>query len=258
MQINNDQLGPEPDSAMSVGSWDYGPLIMQSPCLESPIGRFPPVNRNGHHQQSITQFQNSLDTHFFNDDPMTACSDPSGLRVNSLTSPEDSSESNLLLPSLREIRELNSASLSPLSSFFDISKPEKDQSGDNNSRTLVELQAFSSAIFATQADIAGIASAVAEYLAWVRKLPGMPRKPNCAAVLDILETRVRELHEMAETRHWAAWRQTLERLDVTGTESSTFETEIRNRIAETAEYFHARYDIARAMEEQRPGQPPLV
>ena len=169
------------------------------PVSREPFRSISPANRNGHHRQSITQFQNNLDTHFLNDDPMTACSDPSGLRVNSLTSPEDSSESNLFLPSLREIRELNSASLSPLSSFFDISKPEKDESGENNSRVLVELQAFSSAIFATQAKIAGIASAVAEYLAWVRKVPGMPRKPNCAAVLDILETRVRELHEMAET-----------------------------------------------------------
>lgn len=189
---------------------------------------------------------------------MTVFNDSSGFQVDSLTLPEDSSEIPLFLPSLQEIREQNSTSSPSFSSVFDNPKSEKGEDAENSSRILAELQAFSLAIFVTQAEIAGISSAVAEYLAWVRKTSEMPRTPNYARVLDVLETRVRELHEMAKSRHWAAWRQILEKLDGMGSQLSMFGAEMQTRTAETAQYFHASYDINKAMQEQRPGLPPLV
>ena len=258
VQIGNDPLGSVSDSALSVGTWDYAPFLVQSPSLASPTGRFSPATRNGHQRPSISTFPNSSNAHFVHNVPMTAGSDPSGLRVNNLTSSDDSSERSLFLPSLREIRELNSTPKSPPSSIFDISRPDHGEPAENNGRILLELQAFFSTIVSTQAEMAGISSAVAEYLAWVRKVPGMPGTPNCAAILDILETRVRELHEMAESRHWAAWRQALEKLDVNGTDMGMFETEMQNRTAETSDYFHVGYDIRRTLQEQRPGPPSLI
>lgn len=229
---------------------------MQWPSLASPAGQFSPSNGNVYQRQTVSQFRNSLDRDFLNDNPMTVCNDPSGFRVDNLILSEDSTESAFFLPSLREIRELNSTSSPSLSSVLDNSKSEKAEHAENNSRVFAELQGFSSAIFFIQAEIAGISSAVAEYLAWVRKIPGMPRTPNCPAILDTLETRVRELHEMAENRHWAAWRQTLEKLDSMNPQLGMSVAEMQKRTAEMTQYFQGSYDIGRPMEEQRPGPPP--
>lgn len=241
--MSNDRLGPVSDSVMSIGPWDYALFLTQSSSPASPTGQFSHANRNGHQWQSITPFHNIFETHFLDNVPMIAGSDPSSRGVNSLTSPEDSSENPMCLPSLREIRELNSTPLQ----IYDMCELDKGESAENHSRILEEIQSFFTAIVSTRSEIAGISSAVAEYLAWVRRVPGMPREPNCAAVLGILETRVPELHEVAENRQWAAWRQALEKLDVTRTELNMFETETHNGIAETVEYFHVSYDIDETM-----------
>ncbi|MCJ1356956.1 MAG: hypothetical protein MMC33_006952 [Icmadophila ericetorum] len=255
IQSSKDQLAPVLDSAMSVEFLNSPTFNMQLPSLASSTDRFFPSNRNGYQQQSITQFSSNLDSDFLNSPTMTMCNDPTSFRVENLTPPEDASESPLFhvqMPSLREIRALNSTASSSSSSIFSLSKSEKGEHAENSSRILAELQAFSLAIFVTQAEIAGISSAVAEYLAWVRKIPGMPKMPNCAAVLETLENRVRELHEMAENKHWAAWRQMLEKLDGMGTQLSVFGAEMQNRTVETAQFFHASYDVGKAMQEQRP------
>ncbi len=53
---------------------------------------------------------------------------------------------------------------------------------------------------------------------------------------------------MAENRHWAAWRQMLEKLDGMGTRLSVFGLEMQKHTAETAQYFHASYDVSKAMQ----------
>lgn len=190
----------------------------------------------------------------------------SGFCMENLTLPEDpSSESysigRVKIPSLQEIRALNSIStLSSASPFPNSYQEKSEQHAETTSsqQVLAELQAFCSTIFISQAKIAGISSAVAEYLAWLRKVPGLPKVPtDSAALLETLETRVRELQDMAEEEHFLAWKVMLEKLDGIGGGGSQslgeFEAELRKCTAEVAREFHVSYDVEKAMREQMTG-----
>ncbi|KAI1193352.1 hypothetical protein F5X97DRAFT_43005 [Nemania serpens] len=158
------------------------------------------------------------------------------------------------MPSLREVRIVNGASVSTTS-------PPPSPSGrgnraDDANHILAELTAFGMVVFNTQAEIAGISSVVAEYLEWMRRAPptngqGTP-KAN-PAVLETLETRVRELNALAGTRHMDAWRQSvnrLERIPGVGPMLNLFDNEMQRRSGETADFFHAGYDICSPLAEQ--------
>lgn len=176
--------------------------------------------------------------------PLTACDESPGGRV------EGSDDGFMHVPSLREVRALNSTSSSSSLSLYSTNKSDQVEHAEKLGRIVAEFQAFSSAIFRTQVEIAAISSAVAEYLAWVRKVPGMPRTPNSAAVLETLEVRIRELHDMAENRHWAAWRQMIEKLDGMETQLSVFGSEMQRLTAERLQHLHTSYDVGKAMQEQ--------
>ncbi|KAJ8116386.1 hypothetical protein ONZ43_g4453 [Nemania bipapillata] len=168
------------------------------------------------------------------------------------------------MPSLREVRIVNGGA----SASTATSSPPPSPSGrgcrgraDDANHILAELTAFGMAVFNTQAEIAGISSVVAEYLEWMRKAPattmsggggqGSP-KAN-PAVLEALETRVRELNAMAGTRHMDAWRQSvnrLERIPGVGAMLNLFDNEMQRRSGETAEFFHTGYDICSPLSEQ--------
>lgn len=95
---------------------------------------------------------------------------------------------------------------------------------------------------------------MAEYLSWLRNVPGLPKFPTDSAVLlQTLEARVRELQGMAEEKHWVAWKVLLEKLDgIVGVGSQSlgnFEAEMRKRTAEVARAFDASYDVGKAMHE---------
>jgi hypothetical protein len=158
------------------------------------------------------------------------------------------------MPSLQEVRIVNGSSTSATS-------PPASPSGrslrpDDANHILAELTAFSMVVFNTQAEIAGISSVVAEYLEWMRKAPptngqGSP-KAN-PAVLEALETRVRELNAIAGTRHMEAWRQSinrLERIPGVGAMLSLFDSEMQRRSSETADFFLTNYDICQPLSEQ--------
>ncbi|KAJ4292837.1 hypothetical protein N0V88_005495 [Collariella sp. IMI 366227] len=74
------------------------------------------------------------------------------------------------------------------------------------------LASFSSSVFQSQAEIAGMALAVADYLAWMRKVPTARgiAPPNTGlvylTVLEAVEARLREMREIAQTRPRAAFR----------------------------------------------------
>lgn len=146
------------------------------------------------------------------------------------------------MPSLREVRIVNGSSTSTTS-------PPPSPSGrgyraDDANHILAELTAFGMVVFNTQAEIAGISSVVAEYLEWMRRAapmtnghPGSSPKPS-PAVLEALETRIRELNAMAGTRHLDAWRQSvnrLERIPGLGAMLNLFDNEMQRRSGETAE-----------------------
>ncbi|KAI4157780.1 MAG: hypothetical protein L6R39_000611 [Caloplaca ligustica] len=238
------------------------------PSPASTPNQFSFSNRNGKSTASLSSF----DIDCFSNPPVTAGNDLSGFRVEDLTLPDDPSYESFSIrrtkiPSLREIRALNSISttMSSGSPFPSPSQETGEQRAENtrSQQVLAQVQAFSSTIFTTQAEIAGISSAVAEYLAWLRKVPGLPKYPtDSAALLETLEARVRELQEMAEEKHWATWKAMLEKLDgisggggVGGCSQvlGDFEAELRERTVEVAREFHVSYDVGKAMHEQMTG-----
>ncbi|KAI1175849.1 hypothetical protein F4777DRAFT_299238 [Nemania sp. FL0916] len=214
-------------------------------------------------------------SHFHMDDPrripIDDMSGPSTATASSSSSfRRDSvyshSHSHRRMPSLREVRIVNGAATCTTS-------PPPSPSGrgyraDDANHILAELTAFGMAVFSTQAEIAGISSVVAEYLEWIRKTPPttdeqqqqqgqglglVEPKANPAAVLEALETRVRELNALAGTRHMDAWRQSvhrLERIPGVGAMLNLFDHEMQRRSGETAEFFCTGYDICSPL----PGQ----
>ncbi|KAL8911263.1 MAG: hypothetical protein Q9171_003561 [Xanthocarpia ochracea] len=246
--------------SINTAHMDGAPYSAPIPSPAGTLGQFSFLNRNG---KSIDALP-SLDIDYFNTAPATAGNDLSDFRVDNLTLPDDLTTEGFHIrragganiPSLREIRALNSISVSSSCS----NPTEICEQGNGNSSTqqvLAQLQAFSSTIFITQAEIAGISSAVAEYLAWLKKVPGLPKVPtDSTALLETLEARVREMQEMAEEKHWQAWKMMLEKLDDTSTGGgyahllSECEAEMRKRTAEVAQDFHASYDVGKAMQEQ--------
>ena len=246
--------------SINTAHMDGAPYSAPIPSPASTLGQFSFMNRNGKTIDALP----SLDIGYFNTGPVTAGNDLTDFRVDNLTLPDDPHTESFHIrragganiPSLREIRALNSISVS--SSCSNPTQEMCEQGNGNSSaqQVLAQLQAFSSTIFITQAEIAGISSAVAEYLAWLKKVPGLPKVPtDSTALLETLEARVQEMQEMAEEKHWQAWRMMLEKLDDTSTGEyahllSECEAEMRKRTAEVAQDFHAGYDVGKAMQEQ--------
>lgn len=168
------------------------------------------------------------------------------------------------IPSLREIRALNFDDPSSRSSpFTNCLNPEKDAISTINfdkegtSRILTSLQTFTTSVFTTQHQIAGISAAVAEYLAWLRTMsPNLPKQPHCTAVLETLESRMKEMNEMADQRHWAAWAEMvagLEGIDGGPVDLRAFGEELRKKMEGMKRDLERGYDIGKEMEEQEFG-----
>ncbi|KAJ0103984.1 hypothetical protein J7T55_011001 [Diaporthe amygdali] len=153
----------------------------------------------------------------------------------------------LWMPSLRELRGVTAASLSQGTTEAD----NKNSSGIAATACLAELSAFSTAIFTTQAEVAGVSLAVAEYLAWMRKEPQPPA--NLTRMLQTLEARAREVHEMARTRHWTAWRAmaaALEPHESLGPSLRGLEEDLLRREAEVDNFFEVGYSAGQALTNQ--------
>ncbi|OTB00784.1 hypothetical protein M426DRAFT_324024 [Hypoxylon sp. CI-4A] len=153
------------------------------------------------------------------------------------------------LPSLNELRAMNNhIDGMDLSTGCDMSYGMENGDSALIATSLIDLV---SSFFSIQADITGLSSAVAEYLAWVRKSPA---KADNTTVLEILETRVRELNQIASTRHWAAFKHMHASF---GTGDSyhallrKVETDLMEKSIKSMHFFHDRYDITTTLAEQR-------
>ncbi|KAI1126477.1 hypothetical protein F5Y10DRAFT_211194 [Nemania abortiva] len=268
---------PTPNSAIGVEYPDCSSFSLQMPATVPTGDPFMSTGVHGipstpfsHH--SLPMSPENLDSEFMNYIPsphMGIPSDPSHFhmedprRIDDMSGPSttpssfrrESVYSHRQMPSLREVRIVNGSSTAATS-------PPPSPSGrgcraDDANHILAELTAFGMAVFNTQAEIAGISSVVAEYLEWMRKAPpanGQGGSPKVnPAVLEALETRVRELNAMAGTRHMDAWRQSvnrLERIPGVGAMLNLFDNEMQRRSGETAEFFHNGYDICSPLAEQ--------
>ncbi|GAW10993.1 hypothetical protein ANO14919_003320 [Xylariales sp. No.14919] len=273
----NEQLPmATPSSMIGVEYPDCSSFNLQMPTTVPTGDPFMSTGAHGipptpfsHH--SLPMSPENLDSEFMNYMPsphMGLPNDPSHFQMEDLrrmdemsgpsTTPSsfrrESVYSHRQMPSLREVRIANGSSTSATS-------PPPSPSGrghraEDANHILAELTAFGMAVFNTQAEIAGISSVVAEYLEWMRKAPSTngqgPPKEN-PAVLEALETRVRELNALAGTRHMEAWRQSvnrLERIPGVGAMLNLFDNEMQRRSGETAEFFHTNYDICSPLAEQ--------
>ncbi|KAJ5903537.1 hypothetical protein N7504_005920 [Penicillium tannophilum] len=123
------------------------------------------------------------------------------------------------------------------------------------------LAEFSSAVFKTQAEIAGIASAVAEYIAWMRKVPAGSTPPNTTLIysnsLETIEGRLREMGEMAQTKPRAAFREMVRGIQMLGPAGAPvyssldgIEEKFEKQSADVAKFFSTRYNACALMSEQ--------
>lgn len=164
--------------------------------------------------------------------------------------------SSISIPSLREIRELSSASSSTRPSTATHASDRASRECDTCTTITSEVAAYCLAMFSAHSDTAGISLALAEYLAWMRKKANLKNSTddNVTSMLEMLESRAREVHEMAETRPWAAWHNLVEALRPLGRTASRFaelEENLSRHTAEACQFFQTDYDIRMALAEQR-------
>ncbi|EAQ92007.1 predicted protein [Chaetomium globosum CBS 148.51] len=154
------------------------------------------------------------------------------------------SSSSISIPSLREIRELSSA-------LYTTDRVARVC--DTCNAATAELEAYCMTAFSAHSDIAGISLALAEYLAWMRKGANL-KTDNIASMLETLEFRAREVHEIAEARPWAAWRNmvlALKPLGRAATRLAELEEDLGRQSAEAGHFFQTEYDIRMTLADQR-------
>ncbi|KAI1444249.1 hypothetical protein F5Y02DRAFT_184276 [Annulohypoxylon stygium] len=181
--------------------------------------------------------------------------DSSGSSHGSVQSRPNTASVLSRMPSLREIRAMNIAS-SPTATPRVWPPCELDREQDY-SAFHSSLVKFLAVVSKTQSEIAGITSAVAEYLSWMRREPTMTSsgalKQNYSIVLETLEARIREVRDLAERNHYVAWEQfmtsTME-IEGLGDKAKQIEEEMRKHEAEVATLFKEDYDICASLPEQ--------
>ncbi|KAJ5626421.1 hypothetical protein N7528_003848 [Penicillium herquei] len=168
----------------------------------------------------------------------------------------------LLTPDISEITEASSSCLPAPVSFA----PRETLPSDNNlsEGVAAQLANFSTAVFRTQAEIAGMSSAVAAYIAWMRKVPAGMTPPNTTLVypnlLETIEERVREMGEIAEAKPRAAFREMMEGIQKLGPAGAPFydtlgglQEKLDKQSADMAKLFSMRYNACALMSEQASG-----
>ncbi|KAK1255531.1 hypothetical protein MKX08_009526 [Trichoderma sp. CBMAI-0020] len=122
---------------------------------------------------------------------------------------------------------------------------------------------FSSAVFRSQADACGMATSVADYIAWLRNAPQggngmMSKDPIYMALLGTLETRLRELCEVSQSSNRSALRELITSLEgiappdrATAMRLATIEEDLDKEIQERAEFFRTRYTPCALLKEQQ-------
>lgn len=159
------------------------------------------------------------------------------------------------MPSLQELRALKDHP-EPVSPLSLQSKTDSIINTDCNT-VISGLMPFVSGTFETHTELAGISSAIAEYLAWMRRSlttpPQESLKEKWEPVLQVLEERTREMHHLSKTSHWALWRQlqdVIEGVDGVGPEVTRLSSEIAQHIAKRDSFFQNNYDICTDLTEQ--------
>lgn len=125
---------------------------------------------------------------------------------------------------------------------------------------------FSSAVFRRQAEISGIACAVAEHISWMRKVPsgGSPLNSSLwyMEMLENIETRIRELQEIAQTDNKREFQEMVAVLQELAPPDSaaairlgSLEEELQSQAREMSHFFQTRYNAYILLSEQAQSMP---
>ncbi|KAF4236333.1 hypothetical protein CNMCM8980_003095 [Aspergillus fumigatiaffinis] len=169
---------------------------------------------------------------------------PEPVRVSTDSAPLEARPPSPCLPTLRVIRALNGQQLQQQH------QPGPPQPLDDGCAILRELIRYVSATFTNQVYIAGMTTAVAEYLAWARRTPDI----NYSQILEILEARLRETANLANTKQWADFQNlqaSLGNLDAYKWKLGLLEHELQAAEADISTFFTTHYDIRSALDLQR-------
>ncbi|KAL1872811.1 hypothetical protein VTK73DRAFT_1282 [Phialemonium thermophilum] len=162
---------------------------------------------------------------------------------------------NLFLPPIMTSRGRESSSI-PVSQGAG-----PNQVDDIRALLTKHISDFSLAVFESQAQIAGVASATAEYVSWARKIPARNTPAGTCLVpsnmLEGLEDRLREISAMAETKPVSAFRDMvvgISRLSPDDSDISHILSEVegcyQRRFAEVSKFFQTRYDACALLSKQ--------
>ena len=170
----------------------------------------------------------------------------------------------------QDFADINNASSSSATTSSNFSIHDTVQSGkssdDIGAALFTHLSAFSSTVFRNQSEISGIAFAVAEYIAWMRKVPPGVVPPNAnlvyLGVLETIENRLRELREIAQTRHHAAFREMMAAIEGLGLLGSgaalnlrELDKELQKGTADLLHFFQTRYNASALLSDQVQNMP---
>ncbi|KAF3011505.1 hypothetical protein E8E14_008236 [Neopestalotiopsis sp. 37M] len=135
-------------------------------------------------------------------------------------------------------------------------------SEETGAAILGPVTAFSSAVLRNQAESSVMGSLIADYIAWLRKVPpggggSVNQGPHYVGILETLETRVRELCDTSQSRSSSALQELVAALKVVAppggamaTRLDGLEDELQKEAAERAEFFRSRYNICALLTEQ--------
>ncbi|RYP73827.1 hypothetical protein DL771_003405 [Monosporascus sp. 5C6A] len=134
-------------------------------------------------------------------------------------------------------------------------------SEDAGAAILDPLLAFCSSVVRRQCEMSGVASAVADYVAWIRNIPQSGASPATSSVyktmLENIEIRVRELIEIAEAGHPPSFREMLVALERSAppggsmaSRLASLEEELQRQVHDHSHFFQTRYDACRRLAEQ--------
>ena len=114
------------------------------------------------------------------------------------------------------------------------------------------LSRFVTAISTNEAHIAGMTTAVAEYLMWARRMT-LDIKQTFQ-ILDVLVARLQETANLANTRRWMEFQNLKETLGETNPfkwKLGELEHELQTADADTTNFFSTDYDIHLELDSQR-------
>lgn len=111
--------------------------------------------------------------------------------------------------------------------------------------------------------MAGVATAVADYIAWMRNIPSTGAPPVTNAVyqqmLQNIEIRVRELAEISHEKHEVPLKHLLEALGASGGDIAArvagLEEDLQRQMRDQAAFFKTEYNACKFLADQTQTRP---